>query len=237
MKITFLGPAYPYRGGLAAFNERLAGQFTEECKDVEICTFRLQYPGFLFPGKTQLNDGPPPQGIKIIRQLNSVNPLNWIRTGLKIKQDKPDILLIRYWLPFMAPCLGTVARIVRSNKYTIIIAIADNVEPHEKSPGGRPLTKFFMKSISGAVVMSYSVQKDIEVFRKDIPIVITPHPLFDNYGRKLDRSEALNSLNLDPDYSYILFFGFIRSYKGLDLLINALTDDRLRKQLLKIILD
>lgn len=235
MKITFLGPAYPYRGGLAAFNERLAGQFTEECKDVEICTFRLQYPGFLFPGKTQLNDGPPPQGIKIIRQLNSVNPLNWIRTGLKIKQDKPDILLIRYWLPFMAPCLGTVARIVRSNKYTIIIAIADNVEPHEKSPGGRPLTKFFMKSISGAVVMSYSVQKDIEVFRKDIPIVITPHPLFDNYGRKLDRSEALNSLNLDPDYSYILFFGFIRSYKGLDLLINALTDDRLRKQKLKLI--
>jgi D-inositol-3-phosphate glycosyltransferase len=236
MKITFLGPAYPYRGGLAAFNERLAGQFTEECKDVEICTFRLQYPGFLFPGKTQLNDGPPPQGIKIIRQLNSVNPLNWIRTGLRIKQDKPDILLIRYWLPFMAPCLGAVARIVRSNKYTIIIAIADNVEPHEKSPGGRILTRFFMKSISGAVVMSYSVQKDIEVFRKDIPIVITPHPLFDNYGRKLDRSEALSNLNLDPDYSYILFFGFIRSYKGLDLLINALTDERLRNQKLRLII-
>jgi len=236
MKITFLGPAYPYRGGLAAFNERLAGQFTEECKDVEICTFRLQYPQFLFPGKTQFNDGPPPRGIKIIRQLNSINPINWIRTGLKIKRDKPDILLIRYWLPFMAPCLGSVARIARSNKYTIIIAIADNVEPHEKSPGGRVLTRFFMKSINGAVVMSYSVQKDIEAFRKDIPIVITPHPLFDNYGRKIDRNEALNSLKLDPDYSYILFFGFIRNYKGLDLLINAFSDERLRNRNLKLII-
>jgi D-inositol-3-phosphate glycosyltransferase len=235
MKITFLGPAYPYRGGLAAFNERLAGQFSEECKDVEIRTFRLQYPGFLFPGKTQFNDGPPPQGIRIIRDLNSINPLNWIRTGIKIKKDKPDILLIRYWLPFMAPCLGTVARIARSNKYTIIIAIADNVEPHEKKPGDRILSRFFLKSISGAVVMSYSVLKDVEFFRKDIPIVITPHPLYDNYGRRIDRNEALTRLNLDPAYSYLLFFGFVRNYKGLDLLIRAFTDKRLRNRKLKLI--
>ncbi len=135
MKITFLGPAYPYRGGLAAFNERLAKEFLTECKDVEISTFRLQYPKFLFPGKTQINERPAPEDIKITRELNSINPLNWLSTGLKLKRRKPDILLIRFWLPFMAPCLGTVARIARLNRYTMIIAVVDNVIPHEKRPG------------------------------------------------------------------------------------------------------
>jgi hypothetical protein len=130
MKITFLGPAYPFRGGLAAFNERLARQFITECKDVDIRTFTLQYPKILFPGKTQFNNGPAPEGIKIVRELNSVNPVNWLSTGLKIRREKPDILLIRYWLPFMAPCLGIIGRIVKSNKYTIIISVVDNAIPH-----------------------------------------------------------------------------------------------------------
>lgn len=235
MKITFLGPAYPYRGGLAAFNERLARQFLSECKDVDICTFRLQYPEFLFPGKTQYNERPVPKDIKIIRELNSINPINWIRTGLKIKRSRPDILLIRYWLPFLSPCLSIVARIAKLNRYTLIITIADNVIPHEKRPGDRRLTKFFMKSIDGAVVLSYSVLKDVEAFRKDIPVGVTPHPLFDNYGRKIDRSEALSALRLDPSCSYILFFGFIRDYKGLDLLIQAFADSRMRNRNLKLL--
>jgi len=235
MKITFLGPAYPYRGGLAAFNERLAREFIAECKDVEICTFRLQYPGFLFPGKTQLNDRTAPADIKIIRGLNSVNPFNWIRTGFKIKRNRPDILLVRYWLPFMAPCLGTVARIVKSNKYTLIITIADNVIPHEKRPGDRILTSYFMKSIDGAIVLSHTVQREIQEFRTDIPVGITHHPLFDNYGSKIPRIEALASLKLDPEYHYLLFFGFIRDYKGLDLLIEAFADKRLRNRMLKLI--
>lgn len=235
MRITFLGPAYPYRGGLAAFNERLAQQFTTECKEVDIRTFTLQYPGFMFPGKTQYIDGPPPEGIKIVRQLNSINPLNWIRTGLKIKKEKTDILLIRYWLPFMAPCLGTVARIVRSNNYTVVISVVDNVIPHEERPGDRFLTRFFMKSIDGAVVLSDSVQKDIENFRKDIPICVTPHPVFDTYGKKMSRKEALAALNLDQNCLYLLFFGFIRDYKGLDILIRAFSDSRLRGKNLKLI--
>ena len=235
MKITFLGPAYPYRGGLAAFNERLAKEFLTECKDVEISTFRLQYPKFLFPGKTQINERPAPEDIKITRELNSINPLNWLSTGLKLKRRKPDILLIRFWLPFMAPCLGIVARIARLNRYTMIIAVVDNVIPHEKRPGDFALTRFFMRSIDGAVVLSNSVQRDIEDFRKDIPVAVTPHPLFDNYGKKLDRNEALTALKLDPSYSYILFFGFIRDYKGLDLLIEAFADTRLRNRKLKLI--
>jgi D-inositol-3-phosphate glycosyltransferase len=235
MKITFLGPAFPYRGGLATFNERLARQFTLECKDVDIRTFTLQYPGFLFPGKTQYTDGPAPEGIKIKRELNSINPFNWLRTGFKLRKEKADILLIRYWLPFMAPCLGTVARIVKSNKYTVIISLVDNVFPHEKHRGDNILTSFFMNSIDGAAVLSDVVQKDVAGFRNDIPVCVTPHPLFDTYGKKLNRGEALSALKLDPDFSYLLFFGIIRDYKGLDILIKAFSDERLRGRNLKLI--
>jgi D-inositol-3-phosphate glycosyltransferase len=127
MNIISLGPAYPYRGGPATFNDRLAQQFKAEGHNIEIFTFRLQYPRILFPGKTQYTDGPVPQGIKITRQLNSINPFNWLATGLKIKNKKPDILLIRYWLPFMSPGLGTVARIVRSNRHTVVICIFESI--------------------------------------------------------------------------------------------------------------
>lgn len=235
MKITFLGPAYPYRGGLAAFNERLARQLASEGKDVDIRTFTLQYPKLLFPGKTQFSDGPAPEDIRIVRELNSINPINWIRTGLKLKKERADILIIRYWLPFLAPCLGCIARIAKSNKYTLVISIVDNAIPHEKRAGDRILTRFFMNSIDGAVALSEFVQKDVEAFRRDIPIVLSPHPLFDNYGRKMPRDEALISLKLQQEYSYLLFFGFIREYKGLDLLIEAFSSDRLRNMKLKLL--
>jgi D-inositol-3-phosphate glycosyltransferase len=236
MIIFSLGPAYPYRGGLASFNDRLAQQFAAEGHVIEIFTFRLQYPGFLFPGKTQYTDGQPPEGVKITRILNSVNPLNWIATGLKIRKAKPDILLIRYWLPFMGPCFGTIARIVRSNRHTVVICIFDNVIPHEKRPGDKLLTKYFTGSINGAVVMSHTVLEDLRLFRKNIPIALTPHPLFDNYGSSVSREVALNYLNLDVTNSYILFFGFIREYKGLDLLIKAFSDKRLRNRNLKLLI-
>jgi len=235
MKISLLGPAYPFRGGLATFNERLAQQFSSECKDIDIRTFTRQYPRFLFPGKTQYSNGPAPEGIKITREINSINPFSWIRTGLKIRKERTDILLIRYWLPFMAPCLGVVARIAKSNKYTVIISVVDNVIPHEKRPGDIMLTKFFMNSIDGAVVLSDSVQKEVENFRKDIPVCYTPHPLFDTYGKKLNRNDALSALKLDQNCIYLLFFGFIRNYKGLDILIRAFSDSRLRGKNLKLL--
>lgn len=235
MKISLLGPAYPFRGGLATFNERLARQFSSECKDTDIRTFTRQYPRFLFPGKTQYSNGPAPEGIKITREINSINPFSWIRTGLKIRKERTDILLIRYWLPFMAPCLGVVARIAKSNKYTVIISVVDNVIPHEKRPGDIMLTKFFMNSIDGAVVLSDSVQKEVENFRKDIPVCYTPHPLFDTYGKKLNRNDALSALKLDQNCIYLLFFGFIRNYKGLDILIRAFSDSRLRGKNLKLL--
>jgi D-inositol-3-phosphate glycosyltransferase len=235
LKILSLGPAWPYRGGIASFNDRLAQQFSSEGHTIEIFTFRLQYPAILFPGKTQYTDGPPPEGIRITRILNSINPLNWISTGLKIRRLKPDILLIRFWLPFMGPGLGTVARIARSNGITKVVCIFDNVVPHEKRPGDRQLTSYLTGSIDGAIVMAGSVGEELSAFRAGLPVKLNPHPLFDNYGTIVSRVESLAALHLDDEYRYMLFFGFIRAYKGLDLLIKAFADKRLRKQKLKLI--
>ncbi len=237
MRIIIIGTAHPYRGGLASFNERLARQFLDDGHNAEIYTFTLQYPGFLFPGETQFTDSPAPEGIRITRVLNSINPFNWIRTGYKIKREKPDIIMIKYWHPFMAPCLGTVARIAKKNKAhkLKVICIFDNVIPHERKPGDRLLTKYFTGSIDGAVVMSQSVGEDLKKFRVNIPVIYNPHPLYDNYGDLIPREEALKKLNLSNDYSYLLFFGFIRAYKGLDLLLEAFADKRLRNRKLKLI--
>jgi D-inositol-3-phosphate glycosyltransferase len=235
MKIIFTGPAHPYRGGPATFNDRLVQQFSSEGHDVEILTFSLQYPGFLFPGKTQYSDTPAPQGIRIERKLNSINPFSWISVGRRIKKAQPDILLLRYWLPFFGPSLGTVARIAKSNKHTVIICIFDNVVPHEKRPGDKILTKYFTSGIDGAIVMSNSVRDDLKAFRENIPVKYSPHPLFDNYGRSVSRDEAMATLKLDSDTSYMLFFGFIRAYKGLDMLIEAFADKRLRNSKLKLL--
>ena len=235
LKIISLGPAHPYRGGLASFSDRLALQFAAEGHETEIVTFTLQYPRFLFPGKTQYTDSRPPEGIKITRLLNSVNPFNWVRTGLYIRKARPDILLIRFWLPFMGPCLGTVSGIARSNGHTRSICIFDNVVPHEKRPGDKLLTRYLTWSIDGAVVMSGSVKEELGAFRKGIPVILNPHPLFDSYGAPAGREEALAGLQLSSRYRYILFFGFIRAYKGLDLLLKAFADRRMRKHKIRLI--
>ncbi len=238
MKIIILGTAHPYRGGLASYNERLAGQFISEGHEVKIFTFTLQYPGFLFPGRTQYTDSPVPPGINIIRILNSVNPFNWIRTGYRIRKERSDILIIKYWHPFMAPCFGTVARIAGRKKRNNakVICIFDNIIPHEKSIIDRFLTSYFIQSIDGAVVMSLSVGDDLNRFRVNIPAAFNPHPLYDNYGEMITREEALSKLNLNSRYSYLLFFGFIRAYKGLDLLLEAFAENRFRNRNIKLLI-
>lgn len=234
LKIILAGPSWPYRGGIAEFSNRLAMQFSNEGHDIGIVTFRLQYPGILFPGKTQYTDSQAPAGLSIRRLINSVNPLNWVSTGLKIRREKPDLLVLRYWLPFMAPCLGTIARIARSNRHTKAVCVFDNVVPHEKRPGDKILTSFFSKSIDGGVVMAKSVMEDLKNFNSEIPVRLNPHPLYDNYGPPAVRCEALETLRL-RDKRYILFFGFVRAYKGLDLLLKAFGDERLRNKSIKLI--
>jgi len=227
--IKIIGPAYPYRGGIATTNERLAQEFASMGFDVGMETFILQYPSFLFPGKTQYNDKPAPENLNIKRTINSINPLNWLKVGRRIGRENPDLVIIRYWLPFLAPCLGAISGLIRKNKHTIIICLADNVIPHEHRPGDRLLTNYFMQRIDGLIAMSQSVLKDGNSFRKNLPQGFCPHPIFDNYGEKLSFELAKQKLKLDTNIRYLLFFGFIRDYKGLDLLINAFADVRLRK--------
>jgi glycosyltransferase involved in cell wall biosynthesis len=203
---------------------------------VTIYSFSLQYPGFLFPGKTQFTDDPPPEDLNIKTIVNSINPLNWWKVGKMIRQDKPDLLVIRYWLPFMAASLGTIARGVKKNKFTKIIAIADNILPHEKRPGDWQLTRYFVKSVDGFVVMSRSVEADLRLFTKTKPAVLTPHPIYDNYGEPVERLQALKYLQLAETERYILFFGFIRKYKGLDLLLEAMADERVKNLNIKLII-
>lgn len=235
MKIAILGTAWPYRGGLAVYNERLAREFAAEGDEVTIYTFTLQYPSFLFPGKTQYSTEPAPSDLRIIRILNSINPLNWLKTGRAIKKLCPDILVIKFWLPFMAPCLGKVARMVRRNGKTKVVSILDNIIPHEHRPGDRLFGRYFTRSVDGFVAMSDSVLEDLGQFDIYKPRVFCRHPLYDNFGPKASRDEALKFLNLDPEQRYMLFFGLIRDYKGLDLLLRAYADSRFRKMNVKLI--
>ena len=236
MKITIIGTAYPYRGGLSVYNERLANEFLKNNHEVTIQTFTLQYPNFLFPGKTQYADWEAPKNLKIERCINSVNPFNWIKVGKKIKKQKPDIVIIKYWLPFMGPAFGTIAKIIRKNKHTKIISILDNIIPHEKRAGDKMFSKYFVKNIDGFIAMSKSVLNDLSIFDTVKPREFCPHPLYDNFGERISRDKALQNLNLDLEYKYILFFGLIRDYKGLDLLIKAFADKRLREHKVRLII-
>lgn len=235
MKITIIGPAYPFRGGLAAYNERMAREFINMGHEVTIYTFTTQYPNFLFPGKTQYSQEKAPENLKIERILSSVNPFNWIKVGNRIKREQPDVVIIRYWLPFMGPSFGTVLRRIKKNKHTKLVCLVDNIIPHEKRIGDKLFTKYFVKPIDGFLAMSENVYRDIEQFTSTKK-VLSPHPLFDNFGEGIPRDEALNKIGGNPDFQYILFFGLIRKYKGLDLLLEAFADKRFRETNIKLII-
>ena len=222
-KVIIIGPAHPLRGGLATFNQRLAKEFIEQGNDCSIYSFSLQYPSFLFPGKTQFSDEPAPEGITIHSVINSINPFNWIKIGNRLKKERPDIIIVRYWLPFMGPALGTILRRVRKNSQTKIICIADNVTPHEKRFGDKPFTRYFLKSCDAFITMSDKVMADLRFFEKTKPARLVSHPLYDNFGDILSKEAARKHLGLQENEKIILFFGFIRKYKGLDLLLEAMS--------------
>ena len=234
-RIIIVGPAYPYRGGIADFNERLAREFQREGHEVTVYTFTLQYPGFLFPGKTQYSTSPAPGDLTIVRKVHSVNPFNWIKVGREIRRQRPDLVMVRFWLPFMAPCLGTIARIIRGDKRIQVVSLLDNVVPHEHRIGDKVFARYMIKSVGGYVAMSESVLADAKSFDDTKPFALTPHPLYDNFGDKVSREEAIAHLGLDADTRYVLFFGLIRDYKGLDLLLRAFADERLRNKNTKLI--
>jgi len=231
--VIILGPGHPLRGGLTTFNHRMARAFIQEGYDCQIYSYSLQYPSFLFPGTTQYTDEPAPEGLTIHTRVNSINPVNWWLVGEELRRRRPDIIVVRYWLPVMGPALGTILRRVRKNKFTRIIAITDNILPHEKRPGDRIFTRYFLKSCDAFITMSEKVMNDLRQFEKNKPARQVLHPLYDTFGEPVPAAEARAVLRQkglaagDHD-RIILFFGFIRKYKGLDILLDAMADERIR---------
>lgn len=221
MKIILLGTSWPYRGGLATFNERLARQFVSEGHEVEIWTFTLQYPSFLFPGKTQYTEEAAPEGLIIRRKLNSCNPFNWMRVGKAVKKAAPDLLICCYWMSFFAPAYGLISKIARKNGKTKCVALVHNMIPHEPTILDKLFAPYFVKSQNGFVALSDSVVKDIEAISHQQSAISSPHPIYDHYGERMTKEEACQALGLDAGKDYMLFFGLVRAYKGLDLLLEA----------------
>lgn len=221
LKIVIIGTAWPYRGGLATFNERLAQQFLREGHDVRLETFTLQYPGFLFPGKTQYSGEAAPEGLTIRRSLSSCNPLTWVRLGRRLRREAPDLVICCYWMAFFAPAYGTVCRIAKGNGKTRCIALVHNMFPHEKGVLDKFFAPYFTASQQGFVALSDSVVGDIHTLSK-APAVASPHPIYDHYGDRMSKAEACQALGLDASKDYVLFFGLVRAYKGLDLLLEAM---------------
>ena len=222
MKIIILGTAYPFRGGLATFNERLARQLQAEGHEVEVITFTLQYPSFLFPGKTQYSTENAPTDLLINQQVNSCNPLNWFKVGHRIRKLQPDLLITCYWMAFFAPCYSIIERIAKRNGKTRTIALVHNMIPHEPSILDKLFAPFYVRSTDGFVALSESVVQDIDhLDRNNKPKTSYPHPIYDHYGEQMSKEEACQALDLDPEKQYMLFFGLVRAYKGLDLLLDA----------------
>ena len=232
-KIIIIGPAFPYRGGIANFNNSLAVEYKSQGADVKIYSFSLQYPSFLFPGKTQYEEGEGPKDIEIIPIVNSINPFNWFKVASRIKKENPDYVIIRYWLPFMAPCLGTIAKLIR--KTTKVFAITDNVIPHEKRIGDSLLTKYFVKSSDAFLTLSSSVLDDLIQFTGTKEKIFIPHPIYDSFGDIVEKSTAKEKLGLEVNGKCLLFFGFVRKYKGLDIMLEVMADKRIQDLGVKLI--
>jgi len=236
-RVVLVGPSWPLRaGGMSTFNERLAREYQAQGHEVSIITFSLQYPALLFPGKTQLSEDAKPADLEIAVLINSVNPFSWLKAAKFLARQKADLVVYRYWMPFMAPSLGSIARWSRwfGNKAKQV-AIADNVLPHEKFPLSTFLARYFLHSIDKVVTMSQAVTAELKTVGYTKTSLQLQHPLYDNFGTKVSRADALVELKLDPTYAYFLFFGFIRQYKGLDLLLQAFGDERLKKHKVKLL--
>lgn len=226
MRIAILSCFYPFRGGISQLNAAILQELGKE-HNVKAFNFKRQYPEFLFPGKTQYVT-PDDEAVPVESEalLDSIGPLSWIRTARRIRDWKPDVLIIRYWVSYLAPALGFVAR--HMSKDCKVIAIFDNVIPHERHFFDKPLSKYFLSGIDGGVTLSPEVGEDLGELSPGKPKTVIPHPIYcDHFGARMDREEAESMLGLEHGRKNLLFFGLIREYKGLDILLEAfrLLDD------------
>ena len=226
MKIAILSCFYPYRGGIAQFNANLFEELGKT-HDVRAFNFSRQYPDILFPGKTQYVT-PEDEAVPVEAQalLDTADPFSWGRTARAIRDWGPDLLVMRYWMSWFAPSLGSVARKMAPG--CKVVGILDNVVPHERHWFDTPLTRWFLRGLDGAVTLCEEVGRDLLALRADIPHTVLPHPIYTHFGTKLPREEAEARLGLPSGRRTLLFFGLIREYKGLDILLHAfdLLDER-----------
>lgn len=222
MNILILGTAYPLRGGIAHYNALLYSHLKKH-HAVEIISFKRQYPKFLFPGKTQAEQGEPGLPVKSQQLIDSVNPFNWIRVGVQLRKRNADTVIFKYWLPFFGPCFGTICALIKWGRKTKVVAICDNVIPHEHRPGDSIFTKYAFMFVDAFIVQSDTVEKDL-LATVDVPrYKKVPHPVYEIFGNGMPKKEARERLKIS-DEKVILFFGYVRAYKGLHTMIDAMKE-------------
>ncbi len=226
MRFVIVGTAYPLRGGIAQYVALLHRALVARGHEVKIITFSRQYPKILFPGKTQDEQGGPGIAVEAEQIIDSINPLSWRRAGQRIAEFEPDAVIFKFWLPFFAPAYGVIARTAKKilrkkNKQTKIIFIADNAIPHEKRPGDRAFTNFAFKVVDHFIVQSSAVERDLKSLKPDAAFTRLEHPVFESFGAPISQQEARKKLGLEEKDEVLLYFGFIRKYKGIDIAIKA----------------
>ncbi len=220
MKILILGTAFPLRGGIAHYIG-LLGRALSVHHEVGTITFSRQYPSLLFPGKTQQESDEGPHGPPAPELIDSINPLNWIRVAREVRRRNPDLLIFKYWLPFFGPCFGTIAALAKRGRHTKVLFICDNVIPHERRPGDVLFTRYAFRQVDFFIVHSKSVERDLLRFWPRARYREIPHPVYTMFGEPVRKQEARQTLGL-KDERILLFFGYIRAYKGLPVLLEAI---------------
>ncbi len=227
MKIVYIGTAYPMRGGIAHFNALLARELARR-HTLKFLSFRRQYPGLLFPGKTQYV-ATPAEGdaldIGAEPVLDSIAPWSWWRTARRAAALQPDLLLFKYWMPFFAPAFGSVARLVKRASGARVTFVCDNIVPHERRWFDLPLTRYALAPVDDFIVMSAAVRDDLLAIRPDARWRLIPHPVYSHFGEPIEKAAARRALGWGAD-PLLLFFGYVRPYKGLDQLLAALPEIR-----------
>ena len=234
MKSVLIGTVYPWRGGIAQSNEALYRALKKrgECK---LISFNFLYPSIFFPNKSFLDTGKGPVDIKPERIVNSINPFSWLKAISVVKKNNPDVVIVRYWVPFLAPCYGTIVRLIKRNKNIKVICLVDHARSNEKRFIDAIFAKYVFNSCDSFLAFSNIVKDDLKALVKNKKIIVSPLPLFNNFGKKASKQLAIKKLNLDKKQRHLLFFGFIRKYKGLDILLDAMADSRIRKLNIKLL--
>jgi D-inositol-3-phosphate glycosyltransferase len=220
MKIALVGPFHPWRGGIAQYLG-LLGEALAERADVRGVTFTRQYPKLLFPGRSQLDPAAPPPRFPVEALIDSVDPFSWRRAAARLERFAPGLVVLKWWLPAFAPAFASSVGPLRRHG-TKVVLVCDNLVPHEHRPGDLPLTRWMLRNADGYLVMSDSVESDLERLAPGAPRRRVKHPFYAQFDQgRFTRESARARLGLAADAEVALFFGYIRHYKGLDLLLEA----------------